>query len=349
MKSSHNSHFKIITSIVALAYLTSCVPLNRFKDLQNENSQCVSQRDSLDNALTDAQTTNTELQGELDKTLKIVDSLKRDTTNLGNKLRELGDERNRLDELNNNLMQKQSNLIKENAREAKRILAELQDTRIDLQRREDKLDSLKRSLEAERLNIERMKGVIGLKDMQISEKEQQLSYKDEQLRDLKEIIRKKDSATMAIKNKISAALAEFEGNGLKVEFKNGKIFVSLDESLLFRVGRSEVNPRGIQALIKLAKVLEANEDLDIMVEGHTDVTGEEKLNWELSAQRALSITYILIDSASIAKDRVGACGRGQFVPIDTAYTPEAWSKNRRSEIILTPKLNELYELIEETE
>ncbi|MFQ3579432.1 MAG: OmpA family protein [Bacteroidales bacterium] len=156
----------------------------------------------------------------------------------------------------------------------------------------------------------------------------------------------KDSAMRALRSKLSAALRGFEGNGLTMEQRGGKIYVLLDESLLFEVGKSVVSEKGTDALKKLASVLEANPDIDITVEGHTDSTGNAKLNWKLSTERALSISYIILDNSKVAPKRITASGRGQYVPIDTRKTPEALRKNRRSEIILTPKLEELFNLIE---
>jgi chemotaxis protein MotB len=339
----HNNTFYIlVTSIL----ISSCVPLNRFQDIKKEKDTCKTEKDSINKALVKEQTLTTELSAEIDILKNVVKDLEKDTLTLGNQKRDLEDINFRLNQMNDNLLKNQTNMIQENSREAQKMLSELQSARVDLQKREDNLESLKLSLEKERKNLEKIKAIIDKKDLELKEKEKLLISKNEQLKDLQEIIRLKDSATMAIKNKISTALQEFEGNGLSVNFKNGMIYVSLDESLLFKTGQSDVNPRGIDAISKLAKVLEVNEELDIIVEGHTDNTGAEKFNWELSTKRALAIAYIIMDNAKISKDRIVASGRGQFSPIDTANTIEARSKNRRSEIILKPKLYELYELIE---
>ena len=128
------------------------------------------------------------------------------------------------------------------------------------------------------------------------------------------------------------------------------MYVSLDESLLFASGKTAVEPKGVEALKNVAKVLEQNTDINIVVEGHTDDvpmkgTGDIKDNWDLSVMRATSVTKILLQGANINPTRITSAGRGEFFPIDAAKTPEARKKNRRTEIILTPKLDELLKVL----
>jgi chemotaxis protein MotB len=133
--------------------------------------------------------------------------------------------------------------------------------------------------------------------------------------------------------------------------KNGKVYVSMDEKLLFRSGSYEVDARGRQALKELAGVLVANKDVNIMIEGHTDDVPYRsgpviKDNWDLSVLRATSVLKILLEGGNIAPDRLTAAGRGEFQPVDRAKTAEARSRNRRTEIILTPNLDELLKILE---
>ena len=142
----------------------------------------------------------------------------------------------------------------------------------------------------------------------------------------------------------------FENKGLTITQKNGKVYVSLDESLLFASGKINVENKGIEALKNVAKVLEQNSDINVVVEGHTDDVpmkgaGEIKDNWDLSVMRATSVTKIMLDNAKIDAQRITSAGRGEFAPIDNSKTAEARKKNRRTEIILTPKLDELLKVL----
>jgi chemotaxis protein MotB len=138
---------------------------------------------------------------------------------------------------------------------------------------------------------------------------------------------------------------------LQIESRNGRIYVSLDEKLLFQSGKWNVDSRGKQAIKQLSSVLAAQKDIDILVEGHTDNVpyggnGNVTDNWDLSVKRATAIVRILLENKELEASRVMAAGRGEFNPIDTANTKEARQKNRRTEIILTPKLTDLLQLFE---
>jgi chemotaxis protein MotB len=154
-----------------------------------------------------------------------------------------------------------------------------------------------------------------------------------------------------LRKKVADALLGFENQGLTVTQKNGKVYVSLDEKLLFKSGSTVVDPKGVSALKKLADVLEQNPEINVMIEGHTDdvpvMNGSAyKDNWDLSALRATSIVRILLEGSSINPQRLTTAGRSQYLPVDPAKTAEARQKNRRTEIILSPKLDELYKLVE---
>ena len=124
-------------------------------------------------------------------------------------------------------------------------------------------------------------------------------------------MKKKDQAASDLKKKQSDALYNFENKGLTITQKNGKVYVSMDESLLFASGKTNVEPKGIEALKNVAKVLEQNIDINVLVEGHTDDVpmkgaGEIKDNWDLSVMRATSVTKIMLTSAKIESSRITA-------------------------------------------
>ena len=140
--------------------------------------------------------------------------------------------------------------------------------------------------------------------------------------------------------------------GKNKKVQNGKVYVSLEESLLFASGSYTVNSKGTDVLKKLAKVLEQNTDINVMVEGHTDNvpykgSGDLKDNWDLSVKRATSVVKIIIENSSVKPERLIAAGRSEYIPLDNSNTAEARKKNRRTEIILTPKIDELLKILED--
>jgi len=145
------------------------------------------------------------------------------------------------------------------------------------------------------------------------------------------------------------ALKGFNSNDLSVYQKNGKVYVSLSENLLFPSGSAVVNPDGINALSKLAAVLNLNSDVAVDIEGHTDsipIRGKFKDNWDLSTARANAIVRVLVNNYKVDPVRVVASGHSYYDPVDTNATPEGRAKNRRTDIILSPKLDEMYKLLE---
>ena len=175
-----------------------------------------------------------------------------------------------------------------------------------------------------------------------------LGDREAKLADLQKEIAAKDAAMKSLKDRVSAALAGFEGKGLTVTQKDGKIYVNLDNKLLFKSGSTVVESEGKQALGSLGKAIESEKDLAILVEGHTDTDkitpgGSMKDNWDLSVLRATSVVRILQESSRIDPTRITAGGRGEYVPVD----PADKAKNRRIEVILAPDLAALYKLVQD--
>jgi chemotaxis protein MotB len=179
-----------------------------------------------------------------------------------------------------------------------------------------------------------------------------LQKREARLQEVEAILRKRDEATNALKAKLQSALLGFQQSGLSVDIRDGKVYVSLTDKLLFPSGSIVIDARGKQALKQLAVVLNKEPDINIAVEGHTDDKkvvnlGQIKDNWDLSVLRATSVSRYLTEVEKIDPHRLTATGKSQYQPIDTADTPEALAKNRRIEIVLTPKLDELYNLIKQ--
>lgn len=177
-----------------------------------------------------------------------------------------------------------------------------------------------------------------------------LKKREARLTEVEGVLRKRDEATNALKNKLQKALLGFQQSGLSVDIRNGKVYVSLTDKLLFNTGSIVIDDKGKSALQGLATVLKTQPEINISVEGHTDNQrvsnlGQIKDNWDLSVLRATSVVRYLTDIEKIENSRITATGKGEYQPIESANTPEARSRNRRIEIVLSPKLDELYQLI----
>jgi len=184
---------------------------------------------------------------------------------------------------------------------------------------------------------------------QTASQQSKLSQSQQKLQQLQNLLNQQKEQSDALKNKMAEALKGFSSNDLSVIQKNGKVYVSLSENLLFPSGSAVVNKKGVDALSKLAEVLNVNNDVAINIEGHTDsipIKGRYKDNWDLSTARANAIVRILVDNYKVDPLRVMASGHSRYDPVDTNSTPEGRSKNRRTEIILSPKLDEMYKLLE---
>lgn len=177
-----------------------------------------------------------------------------------------------------------------------------------------------------------------------------LQKREARLKEVEEILRKRDEATNALKNKLQKALLGFQQSGLSVDIRNGKVYVSLTDKLLFGSGSIVIDEKGKLALQELAKVLKTQPEINISVEGHTDNQrvvnlGQIKDNWDLSVLRATSVVRFLTDVEKIENTRITATGKGEYQPIEAGSEPDIRSRNRRIEIVLSPKLDELYNLI----
>jgi chemotaxis protein MotB len=330
---------RLINIIIAVTGFTllTCAPPRQFKALQNENKSCREENDILKSKNEKLTVANNELRSQMEVIDKNISSLLEDSTKKKSEYDHLLGEYNHLKQRYQDLYDSQETIMQGSDAEKKRLLEQLKATQEDLYKREDELNSLSATLDEKKANLEQLKN--------------ELEKRNASLIELENILHRKDSAVIALKHKVSEALLGFENQGLTVSLKNGKVYVSLEEQLLFKSGSTEVDAKGINALKKLVKVLEQNPDINIMIEGHTDdvkvIPGSAfKDNWDLSVQRATAIVRILLDGSKIDPKRLTASGKGEFMPVDNRKTPEARQKNRRTEIILTPKLDELFKILE---
>lgn len=190
---------------------------------------------------------------------------------------------------------------------------------------------------------------LKLKSEELSNQEKLLVEREKALSDMKKVVARQDSITKRLNDILRNALLSFKSDELSVEVKNGKVYVSMSDKLLFKSGSAAIETKGIDAIKVLADVLNKNSDIDILVEGHTDnipiktaIYGD---NWDLSVARATSIVRILTDNYKITPTRLTASGKGEFSPKASNATPEGRAGNRRTEIILSPKLDEIMKLL----
>ena len=224
------------------------------------------------------------------------------------------------------------------AKETKQLLEQLEQAQLELFAKEDELNKLSISLEA--------------KESELKLAQEELDARSARVTELETIINKKDSMVTALKESISKALIGLEGEGLTIEQRNGKVYISLEEDLLFASGKYAVNSGGVAALNKLATALAPQKDLEILVEGHTDsipLSGKGLVtdNWDLSVMRATNVVKVLTKNPSLNPLQLTAAGRSEFVPITSNKTKEGRSENRRIEMILSPNLDDLFKLLEE--
>lgn len=323
--------------ILAYIFTAGCVPAQRFKEVSDKSNKLEEERNRLIGENEKITVENTEIKVAAQRQKEERQRFVEDSIRQYQALEHLRKENEKLSRKYDDLASSHEALLQGNARETTRLLNQLQSTQEDLQKKEGRLRDLEETISNERQDITRLRA--------------ELEARNVKLNDLERILYKKDSAAVALKESVSKALLGFEGQGLTVQMKNGKVYVSLDEKLLFKSGSTTVDPKGVQALQKLSKVLETNRDVNIMIEGHTDDVpftkgASIKDNWDLSVMRATSVVRILLEGSSIAPVRLTAAGHGEFMPVDPSKTTEARTKNRRTEIILTPKLDELLKILE---
>ncbi len=325
----------IVPVILALAF-TACVPMRKMEEKDAELKTAKTDLEDCKKNRTMAETQLTELKEQYTKDQKALLGLQRDTSIIGSNYRNLTQKYDKLNVLNEQLMDRLDKLLKGSEKDNAKLSGDLQMTQEQLLKKQDELKLLEAKLIIQKKELDELAA--------------QLKTREARVNELEAIIKSKDQAANDLKKKLQDALLGFEGKGLTITQKNGKIYVSMDESLLFASGKTNVQPKGVEALKNVAKVLEQNSDINVMVEGHTDDVpmngaGEIKDNWDLSVMRATSVTKIMLNSAKIDAKRITSAGRGEYLPLDPAKTPEARKKNRRTEIILTPKLDELLKVL----
>ena len=209
-------------------------------------------------------------------------------------------------------------------------------------------EALKANLAKNRELLEQLEA----KGKALASEQERLDASGKRLSELEALIAAKEASMRKLKETLSNALNGFEGKGLTVEQKNGKVYVSMENKLLFKSGSWAVNSEGKTAVVEVGKVLGDNPDISVLIEGHTDDdpyagSGPIADNWDLSTKRATAIVAILSENKSINKQNLTAAGRGEFSPLGSNATAEGKAKNRRIEIILTPRLDAIAEMLKD--
>jgi len=328
---------KFIYILLGAGLLGSCVPSSEFSQLTDKSNSLQRERDDVMAENEQLTVENREMKARIDRVEEQQERLVDDSIRIYNQLEELEVEMAQLERKYTDLEATHEALLRGNARETRRLLNELQSTQEDLAVKQQLLKELEANVASQRQDVNRLQAELEARNARLMEMEEMLYEKDRVMEELRE--------------KVAEALLGFEGQGLTVTRRDGNVYVSLEEQLLFKTGSTVVDPNGVRALRQLAVVLANNPDINIMIEGHTDDVpfrkgASIKDNWDLSVMRATSIVRILLDAASIDPTRITAGGRGEFLPVDPADTPEARRKNRRTEIILSPDLSELYRILE---
>lgn len=328
--------YRIGIFVFVLSLATACVSPKLVEELKTEQQATNTQNKSLKKENLSFSTQNTELSARVERLSTSVEQLISDSLQRSTALTHLQNSHHELNDAYDLLLTENNQTMAKKAKETKKLLGELQLAQEDLQTKEDALTDLEENLTK--------------KQKQLIQTQEELQARERKVVELEDVISRKDSIVDALKNRISAALLGFEGDGLTIAQKNGKVYISLDEQLLFASGSWKVDERGKEALGKLSMALENQLAINVMIEGHTDSIpfggrGQIKDNWDLSVVRSTAIVRILTESSTISAARITAAGRGEFSPLTSNTTREGRSANRRIEIILSPKLDDLYEML----
>ncbi len=313
---------KISLIALTLVLAVSCVSPKVYKELEDkyanlkkEHRQLNDDYENLQNAKTQLENSLNDLQKQYDDAVATRDKLQSDYNALKSSYDNLTASYDALEK-------NSSAAIADNVKKNRELLAQL--------------EAKEQALAAENARLKKLEEDLASRSNRVAELESLIAAKDEAMRNLKDAI--------------SRALTDFEGKGLTVEQRDGKVYVSMENKLLFSSGSWAVNSQGRQAVVQLGNVLADNSEIAVLIEGHTDnvpYKGNSQLsgNWDLSTKRATAIVNILRENAAIIPENLTAAGRGEYAPIATNDTPEGRAKNRRIEVILTPKLDEITKLL----
>lgn len=319
----------MLTKIFQISIITfmlfSCIPAKKYNELLEREKLCSDELNKYKNSAITNENRIKEVEAKLISLQNEISNLKEDTTRLSEQYKVLQVQYDRL--------------VIQNLDFEKKLEQ-------DRQARLKQTGTLQNDLEAKNLELQRKEDALINLEKELSSKQRLLEDREKRVNELEEALKRKDEGVKALKMKVASALRAYENKGLTVVEKNGKIYVSLEAKLLFSSGSTAVEEQGKKAVIDLARVLENEKDLEIVVEGHTDTdklqsSSHPSSNWELSVLRATSVVEIMTANSKMNPAILMAAGRSEFHPVD----PKDKAKNRRIEVIISPDLNALFELI----
>ncbi|RKE98556.1 OmpA family protein [Ichthyenterobacterium magnum] len=313
-------------SLIALTLIltTSCVSKKIYTDLESKYANLKKENRKLSDDNRDLETALNKAKNELKDSQEAYESAITDRNLWEADYKALVNEHKNLEDSYTALEKNSSASIAANSKKNRELLAQL--------------EAKEQAILAENARLEKLK--------------KELESRSQRVAELENVIASKDAEMTKLKDAISKALTNFEGKGLTVEQRDGKVYVSMENKLLFKSGSWAVGTEGKQAVKQLGEVLADNPEIAILIEGHTDnvpYKGNNQLNgnWDLSTKRATAIVKILKENETIKAENLTAAGRGEFAPITSNETAEGKAKNRRIEVILTPKLDEISKLLSE--
>ncbi|GHT66365.1 cell envelope biogenesis protein OmpA [Bacteroidia bacterium] len=324
--------------------LVACVPQKKYQSLREQLAYSENRDMQLNKELESTRQEQEELRKVLKKFVVQIDAMN-DSINL------LKNEQHSLSNSYAQLVAKQDSLRKDGEMLVRPILAQVQQDKEALQKKEDTLAATEQILNERSATISQLELNIEQQKRTLLALDSSLHAQQARMISLEGVLQQKDSIAGALKSKVSDALLNFEGRGLTIQLRNGKVYVSMDEKLMFASGSFVLDHQGAEALKNLAAILEKNPDINALIEGHTDDVpyvgaGQLADNWDLSCKRATSVVRLLLAGSTIDASRITAAGRAEFVPLQRESTPEARAANRRIEVVLSPKLDEVLKMLE---
>ena len=323
-------NFIIAISICVALLLSGCVTKQKYNELQNQYKKCQDELTYVNSENVDFSNAKKQLTAQVESLTKESEQLKKDTLSLSRRLRQSERDLAKATKDYDDMLKDFTRLNAHNQNQMNDLMG-------NIDKYKDELDAKEKLLNAQQDSLNMAKADLAVKEARIQE--------------MQDILNQKDAEVKALKDKVSAALKGFEGSGLNVYEKDGKVYVSMEDKLLFASGSWNINAEGLNAIKNLASVLENEKEIFVLIEGHTDNVpfrgnGQVKDNWDLSVMRATSVVKALLQNGNIEPVRLSASGRSEYLPIDSDNTSEARAKNRRTEIILTPNLDQLFQLIQ---
>ena len=318
--------------IVAVGFV-GCVPQRKFAEVKSAKDVADTENTELQKQLDNVSASAKEQGTTIETLRKSVNKLNEDTTLYGKEYRRLRVMYDKVNDLNNELLSKNERLYNNSLEENKKLLRELELAKEALQAKEDSLYKLEKSVKE--------------KQAALLKAQKDLFEREVKIKELDSLLQAQRSASELLRAKLEAALMNYKNKGITVREENGKVYVSMEAQLLFPSGKTDINPDGKAAIIQLAKIIQDEKELNIIVEGHTDSDkissggSIPKDNWELSVLRSTEVIKLITQNSSIDPAQLAASGRSEYHPLDVSDK----ARNRRIEIILEPNLKELYKII----